>query len=77
MNNIEQGEWELRWNTLIINASKDVKGNLIWSPRPGMNDHKELFLLYNDRFPQFESNSTCGSCQRRVFNKVVQRLKSL
>lgn len=72
-NLIPEEEWLSRYNKLISESSKEVIFNAEvrreWCP---INNEaaKELFRLWNDKYIPFETNSNCGSCQRRVFNKL-------
>ena len=78
LNLIDAIEWLIRYNTLITTHTQEVTiNNKIrkqWCPKDN-EAPKELFALWNDKYQPYETNHKCGSCQRRVFEKLNARVE--
>lgn len=76
-NKIDAIEWITRYNALIsIHSTEQVinkETRKSWCPKDN-TAAKELFELWNDKYLPYETNHKCGSCQRRVFEKIISRV---
>jgi hypothetical protein len=43
----------------------------------GKEEMRELFFLYNDRLTPRETKTSCGACNKRVYNRMVRYFNQL